>query len=179
LEHESRTRQDVDQAKMNVEKISELAVEMQTKDGLALFAYPDPKVSSRAESHRQKHCEILADHSRVFVPVKWIEEDNDPIRNLVLLSQYPELYGWCGKQARLISKDPNEVNHRTKSVLHLELKQCAGAWLFTRILAVNRDYQTNPEKIIHDLKGFIQRTTQGPITLLGHLKGALNFVQIW
>jgi hypothetical protein len=37
------------------------------------------------------------------------------------------------------------------------MKQCAGAWLFTRILAVNREYQTDPKKTIHDLK-FIQRT---------------------
>jgi hypothetical protein len=40
----------------------------------------------------------------------------------------------------------------------LGLKQCAGAWLFTRILAMNREYQTDPKKPIPDSKGLIQQT---------------------
>jgi hypothetical protein len=130
---------------------------MQTKDGLALIADPDPKVSGRAESHRQKHCEILAYHSRVLVPIKSIEEDIDAIQSPMLLSQYPELHGRYGKPPRFIWKDPSKVSHRTKRLLHLELKKCIGAWLFTRTLAVNREYQTDLKNIMHDLKGFIQR----------------------
>jgi hypothetical protein len=126
LENLNPTREDVDQEKVNVERITELAVAMQTKDGLALIASPDPKVIGLAERQRQKHCEILVDHSRVLVRIKSIEEDNDAIRSPTLLSQYPELQGRCGKQPRFIRKDPSEVSHRTKRALHLELKQCVG-----------------------------------------------------
>jgi hypothetical protein len=61
FEHQNPTREDVDQVKVNVERIIELAVATQTKDRLALSAYPDPKVSDRAESQRQQLCEILVD----------------------------------------------------------------------------------------------------------------------
>jgi hypothetical protein len=49
LENLNPTRENVNQMKVKVESIIELAVAMQTKDGLALIAYPDPKVSGRAE----------------------------------------------------------------------------------------------------------------------------------
>jgi hypothetical protein len=86
------------------EWIIELVVAMQTMDGLAQIAYPDSKVSGRAESQSQKQCEILVDHGRVLVPIKLIEEDNDAIQILVLLSQYLELHEQSEGQPRSIWK---------------------------------------------------------------------------
>jgi hypothetical protein len=114
-----------------------------------------------------------------LVPIKLIEEDNDVIRSRVLLSQYLELHGRCGKQWHFIWKDPSEVSHRTERVLRFELEQCAGAWLFTMILAVNREYQTDPKKTIHDLKGFIERTDGRADYIAWASRGALIVVQIW
>jgi hypothetical protein len=97
LENENPTHEDVDQAKVQVERIIELVVVMQTTDGLALLADPDPKASVRSESQRQKHWERLVDHSRVLVSIKSVEENNDAIRSPMLLSHYPGLYGQWGR----------------------------------------------------------------------------------
>jgi hypothetical protein len=97
LENENPTHEDVDQAKVHVERIIELVVVMPTTDGLALIADLNPKFSIRAESQRQKHCEILVNHSRVLVSIKSIEENSDAVRSPMLLSHYPELYGQCGR----------------------------------------------------------------------------------
>jgi hypothetical protein len=158
LERQNSIREDVDQVKVNVKRIIELAIAMKIKDGLVLIAYPDPQDSGRAVSQYQKLCEILAHHSRVLFPIKSIDEDKDPIRSPVLLSQYPELHRQCGKLPRFIWKDPSEVIHRTKRVLYVEMKQYTGAWLFARILTLNREYLTDPKKTMHGLKVFIQRT---------------------
>jgi hypothetical protein len=137
LENQNPTHEDVDQAKVNVERIIELAVALQTKDRLVLIACPDPKVRSCAEKQCQKYCEIMVDHSRVLVPIKSIEEDIDAIRSPMLFSQFPEFYGRSARLPRFIWKDPSGASHRTKRVLHLQLKHCAGACVFTMILQLN------------------------------------------
>jgi hypothetical protein len=97
LENENSTHEDVDQAKVHVERIIELVAVMPTTDELALIADPDPKFSIRAESQHQKYCEILVDHSRVLVSIKSVEENSDVIRSPMLLLHYPWLYGQCGR----------------------------------------------------------------------------------
>jgi hypothetical protein len=151
---------------------------MQTTDGVTLIADPDPKTSIRTKSQRQKNCEILVDHSRVLVSIKSVEENNDAIRSPVLLSQYPELHGHCGREPRFIWKDPSEVSHWTTRVLDLKMKPCASAWFFTRILALNQEYQTDPKKTRHHLQRFIERTDGTHDYIAWVSRGALIAVQI-
>jgi hypothetical protein len=147
----------VEQVKVNAERIIRLAAKMRMKHGLPLIAYPGEKANRRAERQRQKLCEIMIDHSGIFVHIRWIEENGSPIQSPLLLSQCPEFQEVCERQSGFIWKGPSEVNHRAKPALLHELEQGAGASDFTGILDLNQQHLTDLKETTQEFNGFIQR----------------------
>jgi hypothetical protein len=99
----------------------------------------------------------LIDHTLLIGYISVIEDDTDPIRGQTHLSKYPDLHECYGRLFRFIFGNPCEPNHPTRQRLVTELRHLAKAWISFQLFELNREYLSDPRKIVQEFNHFSQR----------------------